>query len=51
MLGEFFIDGYQKHPDIGLCYSIFVFTTFVAQITFLNMLIAVMSDTFDRVIE
>ena len=29
----------------------FIFTTFISQITFLNMLIAIMGDTFDRVME
>ena len=30
---------------------VFIITTFITQITFLNMLIAIMGDTFDRVID
>ena len=30
---------------------IFMLSTFITQITFLNMLIAIMGDTFDRVTE
>ena len=51
LLGEFFIDGYEKHPNTTLCYSFFVFITFMLLIIFVNMLIAVMADTYDRVIE
>lgn len=32
-------------------FGFFVATTFITQITFLNMLIAIMGDTFDRVSE
>ena len=36
---------------MGLLWALFIFTTFISQITFLNMLIAIMGDTFDRVME
>ena len=36
---------------MGLLWSLFIFTTFISQITFLNMLIAIMGDTFDRVMD
>ena len=39
------------HTYIGLLWVLFIFTTFISQITFLNMLIAIMGDTFDRVME
>ena len=51
MLGEFNMDGFETHPNTALCYILFVFTTFITQITFLNMLIAIMGDTFDKVID
>lgn len=50
-LGEFSIDGYDGHPEMVLCYFFFLFATFITQITFLNMLIAIMGDTFGRVFE
>ena len=36
---------------MGLLWALFIFTTFISQITFLNMLIAIMGDTFDRVMD
>lgn len=50
-LGEFGMDGFDDHPQMLLCYLIFIAATFLTQITFLNMLVALMSDTFERVIE
>ena len=51
MLGEFNMDGFEMHPNTAQCYLLFIFTTFITQITFLNMLIAIMGDTFDKVID
>ena len=50
-LGEFAMDGFDDHPQTYAAYLIFLTATFVTQITFLNMLIAIMGDTFGRVIE
>ena len=50
MLGEFHMDGFQDHSNLILCYLIFLASTFITQITFLNMLVAIMGDTFERVI-
>lgn len=43
--------GFESHTNTALCFFLFFLTTFIMQITFLNMLIAIMGDTFDRVIE
>ena len=51
MLGEFQMDGFEPHVNTALCYSLFILTTFLMQITFLNMLIVIMGDTFDKVID
>ena len=51
MLGEFHMDGFKNHVNSALCYVFFISTTIISQITFLNMLIAIMGDTFDRVID
>ena len=51
MLGEFHMDGFKFHANAALLYIFFISTTFISQITFLNMLIAIMSDTFEKVIE
>ena len=48
-LGEFDMDGFENHPQSWMAYSFFLLATFVTQITFLNMLIAIMGNTFDRV--
>ena len=50
-LGEFAMDGFEDHPNERLAYVLFLFSTFFTQITFLNMLIAIMGNTFDSVME
>merc|ERR1719350_2470808 len=51
MIGEYNTTGFEKHSSPALCYALFVITVIISQITFLNMLIAIMSDTFEKVIE
>ena len=50
-LGEFNTDPYQENSKDSLLWVVFILTTFITQITFLNMLIAIMGDTFARVSE
>lgn len=50
-LGEFTIDAFDDNPQTYLCYIFFIVATFLTQITFLNMLITLMGDTFGRVYE
>ena len=51
-LGEYEIESYRGvEVRQFLVYLLFVMSSFLIQITFLNMLIAIMGDTFDRVIE
>ena len=50
-VGEFTMDGFDDHPEMAVCYFIFLSATIITQLTFLNMLIAIMGDTFGRVIE
>lgn len=50
-LGEFNYDNFANQPQSYLCYIFFVMATFITQIAMLNMLIAIMGDTFERVIE
>ena len=50
-LGEFATDGYEGHPNEKLALVLFIFATLFTQVTFLNMLIAIMSNTFDSVME
>ena len=49
-LGEFNND-FDNHPQWYLCWILLVSATFFTQITMLNMLIAIMGNTFDNVIE
>ena len=51
MLGEFQIDGFESNINRNICYIIFILSTIFSNITLLNMLIALMGDTFDRVQE
>ena len=50
-LGEFTMDGFDDHENMELVYVLFIFATLFTQITFLNMLIAIMSNTFEQVME
>ena len=47
-LGEFNMDGFDLSPQKIVCYLFFIGATFITQITMLNMLIALMGDTFSR---
>ena len=47
-LGEFDADNFKDHPHKLLCFFFFIYATLFTQITMLNMLIAIMSDTFER---
>ena len=51
-LGEYEIESYRgAEVRQFLVYLLFVLSSFLIQITFLNMLIAIMGDTFDRATE
>ena len=51
-LGEFEVDAYRgSETRQWLVYTLFLLSSFLIQITFLNMLIAIMGDTFDRATE
>ena len=50
-LGEFNLDNFESGSQAGLCYLFFVFATLFTQVTMLNMLIAIMGDTFARTME
>ena len=51
-LGEYEVDAYRGiEIHQFLVYLLFILSSFIIQITFLNMLIAIMGDTFDRATE
>jgi hypothetical protein len=50
-LGEFDLDGYSKGPDVYFAWGFFILGTFLVLVVFMNMLIAIMGDTFSRVQE
>ena len=50
-LGDFSYGNFENGPQTYLCYLLFLTATFMTQITFLNMLIALMGDTFAKVME
>ena len=50
-LGEFGLDNFADHPQAILVYLFFIAATLISQLTMLNMLIAIMGDSFDKVIE
>ena len=50
-LGEFAVDGFANHPVSDMCYLLFIFATLFTQVVFLNMLIAIMGNTFAQVME
>lgn len=50
-LGEFHTDAYLRNEYMPIVWCLFIMATFFTQITMLNMLIAIMGDTFDKVTE
>ena len=45
------MDNFGDHPQNFLVCLLFMLATFISQLTMLNMLIAIMGDSFDKVIE
>ena len=50
-LGEYRTDNFTESGATFLCFAFFMLATFFTQVTMLNMVIAIMSDTFERVSE
>ena len=50
-LGEFDLDTFGEGPNTIWCYGYFVVASFMIIIIFLNMLIAIMADSFSQAIE
>lgn len=50
-LGEFNIDSFEMGTQASMCFIFFVLATFFSSVTMLNMLIAIMGDTFERITE
>ena len=50
-LGDFRMDGFEHHPEWAVVWVFFLAATFFTQVVFLNMLIALMGDTFAKVME
>ena len=50
-LGEFHTESYLRNEYMPIVWMLFIMATFFTQITMLNMLIAIMGDTFDKVTE
>lgn len=50
-LGEFNYENFADQPNAAFCFGFFIASTFITQLVMLNMLIAIMGDTFERVIE
>ena len=48
-LGEFGMDNYSSGEGGALVWIFFLLATFITQLLFMNLLIAIMGDTFDRV--
>jgi hypothetical protein len=45
-LGEFDLDGLSQGPDNYIAYVFFFLASFLLLVVFMNMLIAIMGDTF-----
>jgi len=45
------VDTFEQSPDRTLIWIYFLIATFLTNLTFLNMLIAIMGDTYARVTE
>ena len=50
-LGEFDLDGLKEGPNVLLAWFFFLLGTFLLLVVFMNMLIAIMGETFAQVQE
>ena len=50
-IGDYDVEAFHEEGGDIILWCFFILTTFLTQITFLNVLIAIMGDTFDRVSE
>jgi uncharacterized membrane protein len=50
-IGEFGTDSYTNREDMGLLWAFFIITTFFLSIVMLNMLIAMMGQSYEKVSE
>ena len=48
-LGEFSIDDFKENTNERTIWLIFLFSTFIIMIVFLNMIIAIMGNSYDKV--
>ena len=48
-LGEFDMDGYSQGTNVYMTWGFFLMGTFLVLVVFMNMLIAIMGDTFGNV--
>lgn len=49
MVGEFFYDNYSKGPNSVLLWPLFLGCNFILSVIFMNMIIAIMSATYEEV--
>tara|TARA_B110000285_G_scaffold234330_1_gene310895 strand:+ start:5703 stop:6308 length:606 start_codon:yes stop_codon:yes gene_type:complete len=47
--GDFHFSGYGKGPDVAIAWIFFILGTYLLLLVFMNVLIAIMGDTFGRV--
>ena len=50
-IGEFSYDSFRTGPNVNSCWFMFLLATFLNCVVFMNMLVAIMSQTFSEVIE
>ena len=48
-LGEFDMDGFKEGPNVYFAWFFFLLATFLVLVVFMNMLIAMMGETFGAV--
>ena len=51
LLGNWEVEAYADNPNTALCYIFFFLATLSLQIMLMNMLIAIMTDSYEKVIE
>ena len=51
LIGGFEVENFKDNPYSFMCYVFFGLATFIAQIMMINMLIAIMTDSYEKVME
>ena len=51
ILGDWDLGNWKEHPSAFTCYVLFFLATFISQVVMMNMMVAIMGDTYSEIME